>query len=418
MKQKLMTKQKGKLPDGWKWKNLSEVSRIFSGSSAPQDRESFDNGNNPFVRVSDLSKYKRTSNLIQVNNFVTDDCVLKEKLTRAKKGTLLFPKSGAAILTNNRALLGFEAYIVSHLAAVEPFEDVVISKWIYYYFLTLDMLNYCENPAYPSLKLSVIKKIIIPLPPLSEQQKIVEKLDKQMAEIEMMKKEDIQSNSKCQKLLASFINNEISKLDCDEISFSEIVDEFRYGSSSKANTLELGYPILRIPNIIGDEINLTDLKHTDLDDREYEKLSLKKGDLLFVRTNGNPYFIGRCAVFNMDENKYVFASYLIRARIRKELAVPDYVNILFKEGKGRLQLFSKATTSAGNYNINTESLKSIKLKIPDKKTQIKIIEKYNSMKLHITNVVVNQNKKSNAISQLPQSILNEVFGKYEIPEEV
>ncbi|MFH1642360.1 MAG: restriction endonuclease subunit S [Nanoarchaeota archaeon] len=150
---------KEKLPEGWKWAELQEVSRVFAGSSAPQDKKYFINGNNPFVRVSDLSVYKKTDNLTQVKGYVTDECVKQERLTLAKKGTLIFPKSGAAITTNNRGILGIDDYIVSHLAAIEPIENKILPKWLYYYFLILDMVTYCDNPGYPSLQLSIIKNL-------------------------------------------------------------------------------------------------------------------------------------------------------------------------------------------------------------------------------------------------------------------
>ena len=102
MKQELIQKQK--LPEGWKIVKLQEIAEVFAGSSAPQDKKYFVNGKNPFVRVSDLSIDKRTDNLTKVNSYITDECVKQEKLILAKKGTLVFPKSGAAIIGNNRAL--------------------------------------------------------------------------------------------------------------------------------------------------------------------------------------------------------------------------------------------------------------------------------------------------------------------------
>lgn len=54
---------------------------------------------------------------------------------------------------------------------------------MFYFFLTINIANLSENEAYPSLKLSQIKEIQIPLPPLATQQKIVEKLDEVSAVI-------------------------------------------------------------------------------------------------------------------------------------------------------------------------------------------------------------------------------------------
>lgn len=107
------------LPTDWRWVKLGEVARVFSGSTAPQGRHYFQNGKWPFVRVQDLGRHRWTSKLVDtvdwVNELAVRDCGLK----LAKAGTILFPKSGAAIYTNSRAVLGIDAYIVSHLAAIE-----------------------------------------------------------------------------------------------------------------------------------------------------------------------------------------------------------------------------------------------------------------------------------------------------------
>jgi type I restriction enzyme S subunit len=164
------------LPNGWEWKKLDNIGKVFSGSSAPQKEEYFLDGKYPFIRTKDLATYGRTNNLTDVNDYINDKCINDSKLVLAKKGTTLFPKSGASIGTNNRAMIGFDSYIVSHLGAFFSDEEVT-NKYIYNYFLTIDLLDYCENPSYPSLKISRVKEIDIPLPPLSEQQRIVSKLD-------------------------------------------------------------------------------------------------------------------------------------------------------------------------------------------------------------------------------------------------
>jgi len=163
---------------GWKWVRLGEVCNVFSGSSAPQGNKYFEGGNYPFVRVQDLGKFGRTDNLVDTADKINDLAVKKFRLVKAQKGTIVFPKSGAAILTNNRGILGMDAFIVSHLAAVQPLNNLVISKFVYYWLCQIDMLNYIENPGYPSLKLSKIKNIQIPLPPLEEQKRIVAYLEK------------------------------------------------------------------------------------------------------------------------------------------------------------------------------------------------------------------------------------------------
>ncbi|WP_198665470.1 restriction endonuclease subunit S [Thermus sediminis] len=164
------------LPEGWRWVRLGEVAKIFSGSPAPQGREYFEQGKFPFVRVQDLGRHGITTDLKETADRVNERAVEELPLVKAPKGAILFPKSGAAILTNSRAVLGVDAYIVSHLAAVSP-DPGVDSLWIFYWLRTIDMSEYVDNPAYPSLRLSKIKQIALPLPPLEEQRRIVARIE-------------------------------------------------------------------------------------------------------------------------------------------------------------------------------------------------------------------------------------------------
>ena len=176
-----MTDGPYKLPQGWRWVRLGEVAKVYAGSSAPQDPKYFENGKWPFVRVSDLSladsdEIKRTRDYV-------NELAERLHLRRAPAGCIVFPKSGAAILTNVRRILGVDAFIVSHLAAVEVNEGLAERLWVYRWLQTVDMGQFIENPSYPSLRLERIREIPIPLPPLAEQRRIVARLEELMARV-------------------------------------------------------------------------------------------------------------------------------------------------------------------------------------------------------------------------------------------
>jgi len=170
----------------WERKKLGEVCEVFSGSSAPQGKIYFKNGKYPFVRVQDLGRYGRTINLVDIKDYINDVAIKELGMVRAEKGTILFPKSGAAIATNNRAILGIDAFIVSHLAALKPIEEIADTYFVYYWLCLTDMIQYMENPGYPSLKLSTISKIFISLPTLEVQHRVTNALKKKIGQIEKL----------------------------------------------------------------------------------------------------------------------------------------------------------------------------------------------------------------------------------------
>jgi len=155
------------------------------------------------------------------------------------------------------------------------------------------------------------------------------------------------------------------------VEFGELCEELRYGTSSMCSSdrQEGDLPVLRIPNVIGGLINWDDMKHVQLPEAEIKRLRLEQGDLLFVRTNGNPEYIGRCAVFD-DTRTALYASYLIRARLKKDsMCLSQYAGSCFTFPSYRQRLVAEAKTTAGNFNINTEGLKSLKLPIPPMSAQ-------------------------------------------------
>lgn len=187
-------------------KKLGEIARIFSGSSAPQDEKYFKNGKYPFVRVFDLATPRSGTELVETRDYVNELAITELNLVEAQKGAIVFPKSGASILNNNRAMLGTNAYIVSHLSAIEVDEDLAVRNWVYYFLSKFDMGKLVSDPGYPSLNISAIEKIKIPLPPLAIQKQIVERLDK-IAEAQKLNDELIK---KTDELFQSLLHKELN----------------------------------------------------------------------------------------------------------------------------------------------------------------------------------------------------------------
>ena len=169
----------------WRSARLGDICRVFTGGPAPQGQQHFDSTGPFFFRVSDLSASGgRTPTLSVARDRLSALALETRNLVHARAGTVVFPKSGAAIATNNRAMLGVDGYLVSHLMALEAYENLVLPSWLYHATCRLDMMDYSGNEGYPSLRKSAVEEIEIPLPPLGEQRRIVADLEAGMADAE------------------------------------------------------------------------------------------------------------------------------------------------------------------------------------------------------------------------------------------
>jgi type I restriction enzyme M protein len=161
----------------FEWVCLGDIANISAGNSAPQGDEYFDNGTMPFFRTSDVGKVHISHDLAISNDYVNEKAIKELNLRIFKKGTILFPKSGASVFLNHRVMMAVDGYVSSHLATIYANEAVAVPKYLFYMLCLIDAKTLTENQNYPSLRLTDIFNIKIPLPPLSIQQEIVSKIE-------------------------------------------------------------------------------------------------------------------------------------------------------------------------------------------------------------------------------------------------
>jgi type I restriction enzyme, S subunit len=227
-----------------------------------------------------------------------------------------------------------------------------------------------------NLSLTQVGNLRIPVPPLVEQRRIAEVLDWAEALRARRRVALAQLDTLTQSIFLDLFGDPATNpKEWAKRPLSALVVEFRYGTSNKSEPH--GQPALRIPNVVGGVIDISDLKLVPVDPAEFDRLRLIEGDVLFVRTNGNPDFVGRCAVFHdsvvstsgFASCEFIFASYLIRVRLRVDQVAPIFLREFMLGPQGRRQLRSRSKTSAGQFNINVENLGAIDIPLPPRSLQ-------------------------------------------------
>ena len=215
------------------------------------------------------------------------------------------------------------------------------------------------------------ENFVVPAFPLSEQRRIAAVLDRAEALRAKRRAALAELESLTESIFLDLFGDPATNPKLwPRTQLAELVSEFRYGTSNKSQSH--GSPALRIPNVAGGAVDLAELKLVPVEPAELERLRLRDGDLLFVRTNGNPNYVGRCAVFDrarasesgFPPDEFIYASYLIRARLAPNIILPVFLREFLLGAEGRRQLLARSKTSAGQFNINTESLGVILIPVP------------------------------------------------------
>ena len=255
------------------------------------------------------------------------------------------------------------------LAAIRAKPHLVEQGYIRHFFKYIEpvLSRQGQGSTFAAINRREIEQLQVPLPPLLEQRRIIEILD----QADTLHRKNVEVSDKEKRILpALFMRIFDSDLQQENfMSLGEIALEFRYGTSTRSS--DQGYPTLRIPNVVGGRFDLSEIKFVPVPKKEFERLNLQKGDMLVVRTNGNPNYVGRSVVFEeeavngtgLKTDQFIYASYLIRIRINTNFAEPWFVQTYLSLPEGRRALRERCQTSAGQYNININALASIP--VPD-----------------------------------------------------
>ncbi len=331
---------------GWNYSLLSIVcEEITSGGAAPQGDRYFINGRYPFVRVVDMGNLQGKKLMSQTRDLINDDGAVKLRLFPS--GTILFTKSGASLLLNQRAILAEPMYVVSHIGCLIP-NKTVISEWLYYWMKTVDFNVYAHATTLPSLKLTMIKELTIPVPPLREQERIVARIEELFSQldagVETLKKTKAQLTVYRQAVLKEAFSHCSEKKLIREMS-SIVTSGSRGWAKYYSDT---GANFIRIGNLTRNKIfiDLDDIQHVKLPDRtEGTRTKLEPNDVLVSITAdlgsiglvpddiGEAYVNQHIAMirFNNSEQGEFFAWYL-----RSEYGQQDLLRN--KRGGGKLGL--------------------------------------------------------------------------------
>lgn len=222
------------------------------------------------------------------------------------------------------------------------------------------------------IKLGNLTDVLVELPSIEEQKYIVNLMNISLELIELRKKtiDKLDSLVKA-RFIEMFGRPFINNLNWESKQIKNVVNEVKYGTSKPS--VENGeYKYLRMNNLTYDgRFDLTDLKFISLNNDELEKCVVRKGDVLFNRTNSLD-LIGKTAEFDFNEDM-VIAGYIIRIRL-KETIVPKFFSMYMNTDEMKLHLRTIAKGAVNQANINAQELQEIPIYLPPIELQNQFVD--------------------------------------------
>ena len=265
-----------------------------------------------------------------------------------------------------------KSYVTGNAMCLDDMRSDIYMEYLYYCLKHYNFNNVISGSAQPQITRQGMEKIYVTIGSHNEQMDIVDKLKKVENVIGLRKRELKQLDTLVKSRFAEMFGDPIrNPKGWKVVTIGDIVTEVRYGTSKPA--VEGGkYPYLRMNNLTADgHLDLNDLKYIDISDDEVEKCVVRKGDVLFNRTNSID-LVGKTAVFDLQDDM-VIAGYIIRVRLNEKI-LPEVLSQYMNLEALKDILRSMAKGAVNQANINAQELQSIRVYVPDIELQKQFVE--------------------------------------------
>ena len=392
------------MKEGWEYKKLGEV--CGKCSNIKWD----DVSNEASYRYIDLTSVDRGDLHIHNPQNIRKDNAPSRAKQIIKAGDVIFATTRPTLRRISIIEEQYDGDICSTGFCVLRHNEVVKSRFVFYALLYDGFYKYIEplqtGANYPAVTDNVVKNYIIPVPPLPEQQRIVDYLDSAFAKIDAMKANAEKSLNEAKALFQASLKEMLEpKEGWEEKRIDEVSSIARGGSPRPIKDY-----ITNDPN----GLNWIKIGDTDMGGKYIystkEKIKpegLKKSRWVeedeFLLSNsmsfGRPYIL--------KTNGCIHDGWLVLRDYQKYLDIDFFYYVLSSEFVQK-QFRTKAQGSTVS-NLNTDRVASVTIPVPPLSEQQRIVATLDSLKSKVDRLQANFEKISQECDALKQSILRQVF---------
>ena len=342
------------------YKRLGDIATYINGYPfKPEDRGTT---GLPIIRIQDL-----TGNAYDLGFY---DGNYPERIEINDGDVLISWSASLGVYVWNRG----KALLNQHIFKV-AFDKCAVNKQ-YFVYAVQHKLQEMETKTHGATMKHIVKKdfdnTVIPFPTLEEQEEIA-KIINHASGIIFARQQQLQKLDELVKarFVEMFGIYPANQMGWETGKIRDTVADVRYGSSRPA--VDGGkYPYLRMNNITyGGELDLSDVKRIDVPENELDKCTVRRGDVLFNRTNSKE-LVGKTCVYDRDE-MMVLAGFVIRVRVNDRV-LPEFLSAFLNTDFSKKTLSEMCKAAIGQANINAQEMQNIGLYLPPLELQRQFVQ--------------------------------------------
>ena len=386
---------------GWEYKKLGEICDFRSGFAFKSNK--FTKIGEPIIRISDIQNEE-----IDDSNLVYFD---PKSYTEDLSKYLIYPDdiliamSGGTtgklgINTSNRTF-----YLNQRVGVFRENKKYLNHRYLFYYLHTKseESLKIAAGAAQPNLSTAQIKSFIIPISPLSEQQRIVDYLDSTFAKIDAMKANAEESLNEAKALFQASLKEMLEPKECTKWgTIGDLFETYSGGTPTKSNKeyYEGGsIPWLRSGEVCQKEITETEMFITEKGLKESSAKYYPENTVVVAMYGATAAQVGILRIVSTSNQA-------VCGILPQKDFLPEFIYYWFSSIEDKL---AAQAQGGAQPNISQQKIKKVEIPIYSITEQQSIVVTLDSLKSKVDRLQANFEKISQECDALKQAILKQVF---------
>lgn len=371
------------VPENWCWTRMENIAQWGSGGTPSRKIPEYYNGDIPWIKTGELND----DYIFETEEHITEEAISHSSAKLFPVNTVAIAMYGATI--GKVGILGVAA-TTNQACACGVSNSLANYKYLFYYARSQkdNFIKKSKGGAQPNISQEIIKSHEFPLPPLSEQHRIVDRIESLFAKLD-------EAKQKAQDALDSFETRKAAIL--HKAFTGELTAQWRkeHGVGMKSwenlrleNLIEggpqnglykpqtaygTGTKILRIDCFYeGAVLPWENLKRLALSKNEIEQYHLNINDIVINRVNSMAY-LGKSALIRELPEECVFESNMMRITLNTRMVIPEYAIKYLNSVIGVQELRKNAKQAVNQASINQQDVKNVAIKLPKLDEQAEIV---------------------------------------------
>ena len=368
------------IPKNWCWTYLTGFAECLDSFRKPI------NATERAGRSGSIPYYGATGQVGWIDDFLIDEQLV------------LVGEDGAPFLDlmkDKAYIIVGKAWVNNHAHILRSYYGSAGNFYLLHYLNCFDYTNYVNGTTRLKLTQASMNTIPIPVAPLLEQKRIVDRIESLFSKLDEAKEKaqavvdgfELRKSAILHKAFTGELTERWRKEHGAGLeswkhpSIASICHSLKYGTAKKSEKSG-SVVVLRMGNLQQGEIDWSDLAYSsDMDD--IEKYRLEADDVLFNRTN-SAALVGKTSIYR-GEYPAIYAGYLIKLDYDHEMVTGDFLNYALNTDRAKEYCNSVKTDGVNQSNINAKKIGAYVISVPqidEQKEIVKLLQKLLTLEKH------------------------------------